>query len=152
MRSKKSQAAIEFLSSYGWALVITLTCLFALTYYITFYPGDYPETCYFETGFFCNDITIKDNIIQLSIRNSFGSIDIYPEVRIENKCTSISQISVNGLTTFPVKVDSEDNFLLRIECADLQKGRISEDIYINYTSIDNKINHTMKGTIIGNIK
>ena len=73
--SLKSQAAMEFLMSYGWAVLLLLIAIGALTAFGVFDPKQfYGGKCKIHGGFFCEDFKIdgsKDLVI-LVIRNTLG--------------------------------------------------------------------------------
>ncbi|MBU1975328.1 MAG: hypothetical protein KKG59_02895 [Nanoarchaeota archaeon] len=56
MVEKKGQAAMEYLSTYGWALMIIIVALAALAYFGVLNPDMFlPEKCNFESGILCDD-------------------------------------------------------------------------------------------------
>jgi len=56
--SKKGQAALEFLTTYGWAFIVILVMIGALSYFGVLNPkGLLPEKCLFEQPFNCVDYT-----------------------------------------------------------------------------------------------
>ena len=76
---KKSQAAIEFLVTYGWAILGVIVVLGALTYFGIFNTQKYTQDmCNLGDQFRCEDYIVhQDGWIAFKIRNNFGvSIDI----------------------------------------------------------------------------
>ena len=60
--SKKSQAAFEFLTTYGWAFVVILIAIGALSYFGVIRPRDWlPNRCTFGSEFQCLDYQVKFN-------------------------------------------------------------------------------------------
>ena len=59
MLNKKSQAAMEFLMTYGWAILIVLIGIGALFFLGVFNPST-PSTCNTASPFICQDISITD--------------------------------------------------------------------------------------------
>ncbi len=56
MRLRKAQAAMEFLVTYGWAILIVLAAIGALAYFGVLKPGKYlPDSCQFQAGISCVD-------------------------------------------------------------------------------------------------
>ncbi len=54
--NKKGQSALEFLMTYGWAILIILVMIAALVYFGVFNPSRLtPERCTAVPGFGCND-------------------------------------------------------------------------------------------------
>ena len=58
---RKGQAALEFLSTYGWAILIILVMIGALSYFGVTNPRQYlPDKCLFKTGLSCSDFVVLD--------------------------------------------------------------------------------------------
>jgi hypothetical protein len=56
---KKGQAALEFLMTYGWAILVVLVAIGALAYFGVLNPGAYlPNTCLIGPGFSCDDFKV----------------------------------------------------------------------------------------------
>ena len=56
--NKKSQAAMEFLMTYGWAIVVVITAIAALAYFGVLTPeGFMPTQCTFPIGISCLDFS-----------------------------------------------------------------------------------------------
>ncbi|MDD5317850.1 MAG: hypothetical protein PHF51_03925 [Candidatus ainarchaeum sp.] len=61
-RRQRGQTAIEFLTTYGWALVLMLAAIAALIALGVLNPGAMaPEACSFPSGFTCYQFLIADN-------------------------------------------------------------------------------------------
>ncbi|MCX6706723.1 MAG: hypothetical protein NT001_01120 [Candidatus Woesearchaeota archaeon] len=71
---KKSQAAMEFLLTYGWAIVAVLVVFGALTYFKVLDPSKLlPETCNFGPGIGkCIDFEVTSNKMTLTLMNGLG--------------------------------------------------------------------------------
>ena len=55
MKVSKAQAAMEFLMTYGWAILVTLVALGSLIYFNAFNPkGVLPDQCVMFAGFGCS--------------------------------------------------------------------------------------------------
>jgi hypothetical protein len=74
---KRAQAAMEFLMTYGWAILVVLVAIGALAYFGVLSPARFlPESCTMAPGIGCDDfkITWADgaSTIQLLLRNGMG--------------------------------------------------------------------------------
>ena len=59
MENKKAQAALEFLTTYGWAFLVILIMIAALAYFGILSPGKMmPERCDFGSNFECTGYEI----------------------------------------------------------------------------------------------
>ena len=76
--SIKAQAALEFLTTYGWAFLVILIMIGTLAYFGVLSPGKIlPNRCLFGTEFQCIDYRIQIGQIDLKLKNSVGeAIDV----------------------------------------------------------------------------
>src|SRR3989344_6998129 len=73
---RKGQAAMEFLMTYGWAILVVLIVIGALAYFGVLNPQTLlPERCELQLGIRCKDhlISAATDDIRLSIENGRGS-------------------------------------------------------------------------------
>ena len=71
--SKKAQAAMEFLMTYGWAILVVLIVVGALAYFGVLNPSNLiPERCVFPTMLTCSDYVITTGEIGLKFINGAG--------------------------------------------------------------------------------
>jgi len=72
-KNSKSQAALEFLITYSWALLAMLIVVSALYYFGVFDFAKYlPESCLFTSQLECIDFIIKDDQIKFRLINNLG--------------------------------------------------------------------------------
>jgi hypothetical protein len=76
MFNKKGQAALEFLTTYGWAFLVILVMIGALSYFGVLSPENYiPDSCNFGSVMSCSgayavtSTATDDNLIQISFTN-----------------------------------------------------------------------------------
>jgi hypothetical protein len=80
MSKKRGQAAMEFLMTYGWAILVVLIAIGALAYFGVLNPGRFlPAICTITPGVSCEDFVVKegatgtnDNTITITLRNGMG--------------------------------------------------------------------------------
>ena len=95
--NKKSQAAIEFLATYGWAFLIILIVIGALSYFGVLSPSKLlPDRCNFGSEFGCVDYGIGSSGFLVKLRNGFGNSIIVDSVAVS---TEKSQLSCNSTIT-----------------------------------------------------
>lgn len=69
-KKRKSQAAIEFLLTYGWAILAVLVAIGALAYFGVLDPANFfPDTCVFSTGLVCEHQSLGADGIKLNMKN-----------------------------------------------------------------------------------
>src|SRR3989338_2510492 len=59
-RGRKAQTVMEFLLTYGWAILVVLIVLSAL-FYLGVFETETPEVCFIEAPFICKDMIIEDD-------------------------------------------------------------------------------------------
>ncbi len=96
---KKSQAAIEFLATYGWAFLIILIVIGALSYFGVLSPSKLlPDRCNFGSELSCTDYSISSNGIKLSLRNNAGQSITLDSLAISTEQSQIScDVSAGGM-------------------------------------------------------
>lgn len=99
----KSQAALEFLVTYSWALLAILITIGALYYYGIFDFGKYlPEKCLFTSQLECLDFIMKGDKITFRLVNNLGepidvnSVDINNDATPALNCNSAYAIFIDG--------------------------------------------------------
>lgn len=71
--SSRGQAAIEFLITYGWAILGVLIVIGALAYFGVFNTTRYvDDVCYYGEQIRCEDYALStDGLVQIQFRNNF---------------------------------------------------------------------------------
>ena len=71
--ASKAQAAMEFLMTYGWAILVVLIVISVLAYFGVLKPGGLlPEKCTFPVSLSCTDHTVTATYIAVSLQNGAG--------------------------------------------------------------------------------
>jgi hypothetical protein len=72
--NKKAQAAMEFMMTYGWAILIILVVIGVISYLgVTSYNNYAPEKCELFPGLNCVDHVITQRNVLLVVKNNYGS-------------------------------------------------------------------------------
>jgi hypothetical protein len=70
---RKGQAALEYLTTYGWGFIAILLILGVLAYFGILSPSKYlPARCDFGAQMQCADYQITSGNLKLQLRNGFG--------------------------------------------------------------------------------
>ncbi len=136
---KKAQAAMEFLMTYGWAILVVLAAIAALAYFGVLKPGQFlPEQCILAPGFACSDFKVTPNEVNLIIVNSGGrDIDVI-DITVGNCTQSFNQTLKNG---------NQAEFTLS-GCNNGEIERIfKEDVIVEYINSGSSFTKTIRGTI-----
>ena len=76
---RRGQAALEFMMTYGWAILVVLAAIGALSYFGILNPSKFtPDTCLASSGFACpGKPLVNSSSITFSIVNGLGySVDL----------------------------------------------------------------------------
>lgn len=148
---RKSQAAMEFLMTYGWAILVVLVAIGALSYFGVLSPDRFlPNRCTLPAGLACLDHYAQDifgpgnGIIPIVFKNSLG-YDIGQVTIRASKCTSGS---LEGL----IKNGENSRVLYAFGCTLTEGERYSGDINITYTNMDSGLTHVAKGTMTTKVR
>ena len=148
---KKGQAAMEFLMTYGWAILAAVIAIGVLAYFGVFSPGNFiANSCIINSPFGDCEFAIGVDQIEMNIRNG-GGIDY-----------TTSNIAVSGCaddTTAYVVVDGGTTGVITIDCSVAGGGtglasgaKVKKDIVITYTkTTGGTITQTTTGTITGRV-
>ncbi len=89
MVRRKGQAAMEFLMTYGWAILVVLAAIGALAYFGVLSPDRFlPDKCTASPPFACTEYKVSEagSIVNLTLQNSAGTgMTIYS---VDIKCTT----------------------------------------------------------------
>mgnify|MGYP001603471124 CR=1 FL=1 len=89
MVNSKSQAALEFLMTYGWAILVVLVAIGALAYFGVLSPDKFlPAKCTLQAGIACLDHKATANQLVLRVQNSLG-YDITVDAVKATGCTAL---------------------------------------------------------------
>ena len=74
--NSKSQSAVEFITTYSWALVVMAIMISAIAYFGVLKPQRiFPERCIFNLAFGCQTQSIKsDGTVRLRLKNGVGHL------------------------------------------------------------------------------
>ena len=87
--SRKSQAALEFIMTYGWAILVVLVAIGALAYFGVLNPDQFlPSKCTFQPGIACLDFKATAVSVAVNVQNSLGR-DITVDAVQADKCTAL---------------------------------------------------------------
>ena len=144
--SRSGQAALEFLMTYGWAILVVLVAIGALAYFGVLSPDKFlPAKCTLQAGIACLDHKATSNQLTLVLQNSLG-FDITVDDIKAGKCTPAgSQGAVaNGVKLGPVV----------LTCAGIPAGatKYSEQINVSYTITDTGVSHVNHGDVVTRIE
>mgnify|MGYP006435488675 CR=1 FL=1 len=157
---KKGQAAMEFLMTYGWAILVVLAAIGALAYFGVLNPGQLlPDKCTFPASFDCVDkpvVNFDTGIVQLAIRNDVG----YPIDTIggtltgDGDCATIGTLTVvdatNGSIDYTGTTDMQPGAraVVQFTCGGgTISGDFESDVQISYVNTETTLTHNARGEL-----
>ncbi|MCD6589954.1 hypothetical protein J7K74_02105 [Candidatus Woesearchaeota archaeon] len=152
---RKAQAAMEFLMTYGWAILVVLAAIAALAYFGVLSPSKMlPETATGFTGLMPVGKPVasaSDGYIALTLANNFGSTINITGGTYNGTCDTTLYFCDKGNTTCTrstKQVENGEEFTIRAECTDLQNvDREKGDVVINYIDMNTGLPGKVTGTI-----
>ncbi len=99
-KSNKAQAALEFLTTYGWAFLVILIMIGTLAYFGVLSPSKVlPNRCTFGAEFQCVDYVIASNAFRIRLKNGVGEAVVVDSVAASTE--SSTSYTCTGQPTLP---------------------------------------------------
>ena len=142
--TKRGQAALEFLMTYGWAILAAVVVVGVLWYMIgnpaNLAGNDFQVGAPFVKGGMNID---SSGTVQIEIRNGGGNSVNVTSIRINPNSGSCAAATPSNVVQSPGNIT-----IYTINCSDLNSGdKLSGDITINYIESGSSLVQTAKGTI-----
>ena len=138
-----SQAALEFLLTYGWAIMVVLVVVGSLSYFGVLNTDSFlPNKCSLPSGILCLDYEVGTSSINLVLQNNFGEAIAIDRIDIAKKDSD----SCSYTQTVSLKNNAKAIFILSY----CNNGKIGEkfDGEINVTySKESFLSHQIRGNI-----
>ena len=143
---KQGQAALEFLMTYGWAILVVLIAIGALAYFGVLNPkGILPKACILGPGFNCDDFIIKsDGTATVIIRNGAGRTMSAFNLTIEDIPGTCTLLNTNGTTW---KTGKQLSCEFTGLTAGTEGNSYSQDVMLGYLEEGATISHKDTGKI-----
>ncbi len=145
MTNKKAQAAMEFLMTYGWAILVVLAAITALAYFGVLSPERFlPDKCTLPSGIACIDFTVTPTgDVSIVMQNSLGfEMTGVQATLVNSNCTSQIESVTNGARVT----------LALSGCNVGQSGsKVNDDLNIAYTNADSGLSHIAAGSLVAKI-
>ena len=140
VQHKKAQAAMEFLMTYGWAILVVLAAIAALAYFGVLSPEKFlPEKCVVQPGIACVSHKVETAQVTLVISNGLGKTI---------KINSIAVGACSGTFTGELPSGIDKTFVVGGACNNgVAKEKFKGGIVIGYTEKDTNLTKTAYGDI-----
>ncbi len=146
---RRAQAAMEFLMTYGWAILVVLVVIGALAYFGVISPSSLlPEKCTFPVQLSCSDFVVSDVGSMIVVQNGAGRDMIIESLAIEGEniygtCAQQLNLNVRNREKAELFVASP------IECAFSESGRSKQhyDLVVTYRFGASDVSHELRGEL-----
>jgi len=140
---KRCQAALEFLITYGWAILVVLVAIGALSYFgVLNFDMLLPERCVLPAGITCLDFKMSTSSATVALKNNFGETITLDKITVARK----DGISCSNSTPIFLKNNDKTTVIIS-NCNNGDSGkRFNGDISVDYTK-EKLLSHSVKGSI-----
>ncbi|MBI2580739.1 hypothetical protein HYV85_02925 [Candidatus Woesearchaeota archaeon] len=163
--SKRAQAAMEFLMTYGWAILVVLVVIGALAYFGVLSPSTLlPEKCTFPVSLSCTDHQVLRDRITLILQNGAGRDMQVTRVSAASEALGTGNLGQGcaDATSRTVRNGASATFTLSTadvpgpptSCTFRDTGRDKNryNITLNYNWLDSPtITHQLSGELLGRL-
>jgi len=147
LKTRKSQAAMEFLMTYGWAILVVLVAIGALAYFGVLSPDRFlPSKCTLPAGVACVDFNVDTDTVNVVLRNGLGFDldDVYISISGCGTSTTTGATLLNGAQgTFTAGSVTA--------CGFTAGTKFNGDINVSYLNRDTTLSHYIQGSLTGRI-
>lgn len=157
MKGKKAQAAMEFLMTYGWAILVVLVVIGALAYFGVLSPGRLlPDRCQLPPGVSCDDFSISGTTLTIILTNGLGQETNFTSFMANSPdggavCTGSTPPSSDGLPSVGpgVITPNSGRATLAATCTGLVSAGNKQRLMLNltYTLGTTGLLHTLQGDL-----
>lgn len=119
--AKKGQAAMEFLMTYGWAILVVLIVIAALAYFGVLDPSNVlPDKCTFPVTLTCDDFLVNTQGISLNVINNAGKGITISRVNVTSTALNVAPGETGWCSTnvAPGTIATGDNVNLLMTMTD----------------------------------
>lgn len=151
----KSQAALEFLTTYAWAFIVITITIGALYYFgILDFSKYLPQKCIFPSQLKCLDFSLLPSEVRLKLVNNLGEDIQIQSISITNDATIPISCTANATPISWIHATQKD-FAFRT-CtggAYLPNERVELTVSMNYFAVNtpSKPIHKINGKINGKV-
>ncbi|MCW6160073.1 MAG: hypothetical protein LVQ95_03240 [Candidatus Micrarchaeales archaeon] len=150
MKNKRAQSAIEYLTTYGWAILIIIVVVAAL-YRLGIFNPTISTTCIFPAEFGCLSAVLysSNSTLYINVQQSLQT----PITITAYGCNNMRTLT-NMVVPSPITLGIGGNTTLSMQC--YQNGSVvsllpgqtySGFVLINYTNLQSGFRHTAQGTL-----
>jgi len=140
--NKRGQAAVEFLMTYGWAILAAIIAIGVLAYFGVFSPGKYVVGQATVTApFYANSYSVKTTGVSLELKNNGGD-DV-----------TIQSVTISGCGNYstPTALAAGGLQVFTVACTLTNGNTFKGDITLNYLKTGSALPLQSTGTVAGKV-
>ena len=132
---------MEFLMTYGWAILVVLAAIAALAYFGVLAPSKFlPEKCTLPSGIACLDSSGTTTGFTFVIRNANG-------FDMSNVTVSVAGAGCIANTVGLSELANNEQSIYTVSCTPA-KGQFTGTLSVNYVRTDTGVPHTVSGDLV----
>ena len=144
MMERRAQAALEFIMTYGWAILVVLVAIGALAYFGVLSPDKFlPAKCTLQAGIACLDHRATAVALTVNIQNSLG-YDINLTEIAADQC-------VRDIVPSPSSVSNGGQASYTLVCTN-SGSKYNGNVNLSFTNMLTGIAHKNQGQITTRIE
>ena len=151
--NKKGQAAMEFLMTYGWAILAAIVVIAVLAIY--FRPSSLVSTGTAVTApWYASSQSIKSNVIQIELKDNGGEVLNVTGFNVTSfRNPTGAYCTFNSTALLNLVVNPGASIILQTSpCAGLTSGdTMSADVIVQYRKQGSTLDQVSSGTISGKV-
>lgn len=152
---KRSQAALEFLTTYAWAFIVIAITLSSLYYFgILDFRKFVPQKCIFPSQLKCLDFALAPDQVKIKLVNNLGEDIQVTSVKITNDASpSVSCTSPSTPFSWTHSTEYEVIFASCAGGGYISDNRVELKVSLSYFAVNtpSKPVHTINGKINGKV-
>ena len=132
---------MEFLMTYGWAILVVLAAIGALAYFGVLSPDRFlPEKCTLPSGIACLDFRYTGTAVEMSIQNGAG-------FDMSAVTVTVNGTGCNAVSTGSATMTNGQTVTYAATCSPAS-GKFKGDVNFVYTNQQTGMQHLKQGEII----
>jgi hypothetical protein len=150
---RKGQAAMEFLMTYGWAILVVLVAIGALAYFGVLSPAKFlPNSCTISPGIGCGEFkatAAAASNVQIYVQNGMGSALSVSALTLTPTSGTCALVTPAAL---PVTLNDGASQNTVWTCSGIGAtsagARFKGDLAMTYTKTGETLSHSVAGTVV----
>jgi len=154
MSKKRGQFALEFLMTYGWAILVVLIAVSALAYMGVFNPSKTTSNrCISQTGIACIGMPIITKTqIAFTMKNGLGTGIILQNTTLPSACSAIYFCTPGNITcTNTTATIADDDSFTVVSTCNIDTESFKDDFVLKYSKPQGSYTYPIIVTIAGQV-